>query len=47
MLDGMLQNLYKRNASIVLGVPLLLGVLAVITQFLRNEKQKTLNTDEL
>lgn len=47
MLDGMLQNLYKRNALIVLGVPLLLGVIAVITQFLRNEKLKTLNTDEL
>lgn len=47
MLDGMLQNLYKRNALVVLGIPLLLGVLAVITQFLRNEKQKTLNTDEL
>lgn len=47
MLDGMLQNLYKRNAFIVLGIPLLLGVIAVITQFLRNEKLKTLNTDEL
>ena len=47
MLDGMLQNLYKRNALIVLGVPLLLGIIAVISQFLRNEKLKTLNTDEL
>ena len=47
MLDSMLQNLYKRNAFIVLGIPLLLGIIAVITQFLRNEKLKTLNTDEL
>ena len=38
---GMLQNLYKRNAFIVLGLPLLLG--AVIIQFLRNEKLKVLN----
>ena len=44
---GMLQNLYKRNAFIVLGIPLLLGIIAVITQFLRNEKLKTLNSDEL
>ena len=47
MLDSMLQNIYKRNAFIVLGIPLLLGIIAVITQFLRNEKLKTLNTDEL
>jgi hypothetical protein len=47
MLDGMLQNLYKRNALIVLGIPLLLGVIAVIVQFLRNEKLKVLNPGEL
>ncbi len=43
MLDGMIQNLYKRNALIVLGIPLLLGVIAIIIQFLRNEKLKIFN----
>ena len=47
MLDGMLQNLYKRNAFIVLGIPLLLGVLAIIVQFSINEKLKAFNTGEL
>lgn len=47
MLDGMLQNLYKRNALIVLGIPLLLGVIAVIVQFLKNEKLKVFITEEL
>ena len=40
MFDGMIQNLYKRNAFIVLGIPLLLGVIAIIIQFLKNEKLK-------
>ena len=47
MLDGMLQNLYKRNAFIVLGIPLLLGVIAIIVQFSINEKIKAFNTGEL
>ena len=47
MLDGMLQNLYKRNALIVLGVPLLLGVISVIVQFFKNEKLRAFNTGEL
>jgi len=42
----MIQNLYKRNALIVLGIPLLLGVIAVIIQFLRNEKLKAFNIGE-
>lgn len=47
MLDGMLQNLYKRNAFIVLGIPLLLGVFAIIIQFSKNEKLKVSNAGEL
>ena len=47
MLDGMIQNLYKRNAFIVLGIPLLLGVIAIIVQFSINEKLKAFNTGEL
>ena len=47
MLDGMLQNLYKRNALIVLGIPLLLGVIAIIIQFSINEKLKVFNAGEL
>jgi len=47
MLDGMLQNLYKRNAFIVLGIPLLLGVIAIIIQFSINEKLKVFNAGEL
>lgn len=46
MLDGMIQNLYKRNAFIVLGIPLLLGVIAIIIQFLKNEKLKVF-TDKI
>jgi CXXC-20-CXXC protein len=46
MLDGMIQNLYKRNAFIVLGIPLLLGVIVIVIQFLKNEKLKVFNNDE-
>ena len=47
MFDGMIQNLYKRNAFIVLGIPLLLGVTAIIVQFFNNEKLKVLDNGEL
>jgi hypothetical protein len=46
MLDGMIQNLYKRNAFLVLGVPLLLGVISIIIQFLKNKKLKVF-TDKI
>lgn len=46
MLDGMIQNLYKRNAFIVLGIPLLLGVIAIVIQFLKNAKLKVI-TDKI
>lgn len=47
MLDGMLQNLYKRNAFIVLGIPLLLGVIAIIIQLLKNAKLKIINNGKI
>lgn len=47
MFDGMIQNLYKRNTFIVLGVPLLFGVIAIIIQFLKNAKLKVINNGEL
>lgn len=46
MFDGMIQNLYKRNAFIVLGIPLLLGVIAIVVQFLKNAKLKVI-TDKI
>lgn len=42
MFDGMIQNLYKRNAFIVLGIPLLLGAIAIVIQFFKNAKLKVI-----
>ena len=39
----MLQNLYKKNAFIVLEIPLLLGLFASLIQFSKNKK-KAFNT---
>lgn len=46
MFDGMIQNLYKRNAFIVLGIPLLLGAIAIVIQFFKNAKLKVI-TDKI
>lgn len=46
MFDGMIQNLYKRNAFIVLGIPLLLGAIALVIQFFKNAKLKVI-TDKI
>ena len=46
MFDGMIQNLYKRNAFIVLGIPFLLGAIAIVIQFLKSTKFKVI-TDNI
>lgn len=46
MFDGMIQNLYKRNAFIVLGILLLLGAIAIVIQFFKNAKLKVI-TDKI
>lgn len=47
MLDGMIQNLYMRNALIVLGIPLLLGAIAIMVQFSINGKRKGFINNEI
>lgn len=47
MLDGMIQNLYMRNALIVLGIPLLLGAIAIMVQFSINGERKGFINNEI